>query len=265
MQADESAQALGMPVFDPGDFFPNQRPALHAPAVAKLAVLGSGRIEVRIKAAACEITIAAHGDVVARKKIRVGRIAVEVLVNHFEDELARLGEEVVFQAIESGAADERLGMIAQSGNEFFQPSRHGEAVVIGEGKEFPSRLSNAPVTRSGRAGVWLADELEFELRGPTRAIERERRHAAIIHYDHLETSGRQGLLGQGVQARFNGLWSFAGGDDDTNSHWQLQKKQPLLAGGSGIAGIPCRTSGHRRSHGLQGFRAFGQRHRPRIV
>ena len=101
MESEESAQVLGMSVFDPSCGFPNQRPSLHAPTIAEFAVFGGWGIEVRIEAAAGEVAVAAHGDVVACKKIRIFRVAVEVLVNQCDDELARLGEDIAFQAVES--------------------------------------------------------------------------------------------------------------------------------------------------------------------
>lgn len=221
MEAEESPQSLGVPMLDARRRLREERPPLHPPAVAKLAIFGGGRVEVRVETAARQVSVAAHGNIIAREKIRVRRIAVEVLIDHFEDELARLGEEIVFQAVESRAADERLGIFAQSGDEFFQPGRRGEAVVVGESEEFSACLGDTSIACASGAGVLLGYELEFELRRPALWIEGERRFASIIHHDHLETPRRQSLCRQGIEASFHGPCAVAGGDDDANAHRQL--------------------------------------------
>ncbi|MEI7864617.1 MAG: hypothetical protein WCI38_04525, partial [Chthoniobacterales bacterium] len=175
-----------MSVFDPCGFFPNQRPILHAPAVAELAVLGSGGTEVGIKTAAVKIVIAAKSHIVAREKIGIRLVSVEVTVDQIDDQLARFGKKIVFQSVEGGATDQSLGMISQGGHERFQPGRRGEAVVIGEGKKFPARLGDAAITRSGRAGVVLMDQLQCKFRRTSRGIERQGRFAAVIHHDDFE-------------------------------------------------------------------------------
>ena len=214
---------LRVSVLDLGILDPKKTSACQSPAVAQVPIFGS-HTKCLIKATDPEQSDPPHGHVVACKKIRVFRVAVEVVVNHLEDELARLGEEVVFQAIESGAADERLGMFAQGGDEFFKPGRRGEAVVVGEGEEFTSRLHHAPIARSGRASVLLADELEIELRGPARGIEHKRWLAAVVHHDHLETARRESLRHQGIETGFHGARAVAGRDDyagDGSDHLAL--------------------------------------------
>ena len=42
VEAAKACQCLGVSMFDHGVLFPNERVPLHAPAVAKLAVFGSG-------------------------------------------------------------------------------------------------------------------------------------------------------------------------------------------------------------------------------
>lgn len=221
IKAKEFENVLGMAVFHNGALIPNERFWQNPPAITKLAVLSGGRIELCIKPSARNVVVTHNGDVVARKKIRISRIGVEVFVNHLEYELARLGEDVAFQPVEGRATNQSLGMFAQSSNQFFQPGRRGEAVVVGEGEEFASRLRDAPVARSSRTCILLAEELEIEICGPSRGIERERHLAAIVHHNHLEASPRQCLRRQRVKTRFYGLRAVASGNDDTNKHWQL--------------------------------------------
>ncbi len=156
----EGCQRLSMVMFDQGALPPHQWPPLHTPTVTELAILGRRRIKIRIESAAGNVAVSAASHIVARKKIGVRRSAVEVFVNHLEDELARFGERIFFQSVEGGAANHGFGVFAQGVDEFFQPRWRGQAVVIRESEEFTARFGNATIARSGWAGVFLMDQLQ---------------------------------------------------------------------------------------------------------
>ena len=117
IEAKKSRQTLGMSMLDPGGLLPKKRPFLDSPTITKLAVLSASPRKGNIEPAEFRKAVFQAGHVVAREKISIRRIAVEVLVNHFDKKLARLGEDIAFQAVESGAAYQRLGICAQGGNE----------------------------------------------------------------------------------------------------------------------------------------------------
>jgi len=100
MKANESLKILSVAMFDLRIRHPDKRPTLHPPTITKLTVLGARRGELFIESSDCQVAVTAERHVVAREKVGVRRVTVEVAVNHFDDQLARLGKKILLQTVE---------------------------------------------------------------------------------------------------------------------------------------------------------------------
>ena len=139
-----------------------------------------------------------------------------MLVDQIDDHLAGRREEFISETIESDASHERVGAPPVGSDERLKPRWCRQAVIVGEGDEFPAGFRDTAVAGGRRAGIRLPNDAH---RGPGRRGglgRHDRLGAAVVHHDNLEHVSGKRLPGKRSQALAQSLWAGVGGDHDAD-------------------------------------------------
>jgi hypothetical protein len=209
------SQRLGVTVFDVGFAHEMDPPAADPPAIAEIPVLGPRPRKIHIKSAHLQEMPPGTGEVVAGQKVGIADVAVVVLVDDVDDQLAGRAVEIFGKAVPRGRANQGVGVLVECAGQGIEPTRTRKTIVVGEGEEFPGRGFRTAISRRRRPRIVLPDYVQLQPAAPARLVEHQRFGTSIVDHDNLEigeTTSR--LQGQSIETLLHPRQSVVSGDDD---------------------------------------------------
>jgi hypothetical protein len=183
VQAGECPERLGVTVFHLRGANPSQRSPLQPPSVAELPVLRRRRGELPIESTARQIVATTHGNIVAGKEIRDGRIRIKVLIDDLQDQLARFRAHISGESVDRRSASHRLRERLERGHQRRQPTGRWQAVVICECQDRSTCLGNTTLAGCRWPRVLLPQDAEIESISPSSWVKLKAVVAAVVDAD----------------------------------------------------------------------------------